>query len=487
VTHTIAARLTAAVLVAFTLLLVISALALYAFSALDRGASLIKDHHLPEAALFEDIRVLLTDAAAQTHAHALSGGAAHHERAFRADVASIDRAFRAHAALHATVPITPPEVAGIASLRQATDRLVRQHDAVVRLIGEGSLDEARRVSETEGRTATATALAVAVGMVDVERRESEEQMAGARAIATRAYHLILATALLSALVSGAVGLSVIRSVTVPVRRLVETTRRVNRGDLSIRSGLVRRDEIGELAQSFDRMIARLDATFSGQQRFLADVSHELRTPITIVRGHLEVLKRGARTPEQLERAVTISVEELDRMARLVNDLLLLVRATRTDFLAPEPIDLPDFLDHVLEKGEAIAPRGWRRGHVVETTLVGDRDRLTQALLNLLRNAAEHTTPQATIEVSADVRDGFVEIAVADQGEGIPPELLPRVFDRFRRRGSPDAPPGWGLGLSIVQAIARAHGGEVRAESRLGAGSVFTIALPHWRRDRRDQG
>jgi two-component system, OmpR family, sensor kinase len=323
-------------------------------------------------------------------------------------------------------------------------------------------------------------------MVDVERRESEEQMAGARAIATRAYHLILATALLSALVSGAVGLSVIRSVTVPVRRLVETTSRVNRGDLSIRSGLVRRDEIGELAESFDGMIARLEAVFAGQQRFLADVSHELRTPITIVRGHLEVLKRGARTPEQLERAVTISVEELDRMARLVNDLLVLVRATRTDFLAPEPIDLPVFLDHVLEKAEAIAPRGWRRGRVVETTLVGDRDRLIQAVLNLLRNAAEHTDPKATIELSAGVRDGFVEIAVADQGEGIPPELLPHVFDRFRRGASPGARPGWGLGLSIAQAIARAHGGEVRAESRPGAGSVFTIALPHRRGNRRNQ-
>ena len=476
-TRSIATRLTAAVLVTFILLLIISGLALYAFSGLNRAASLIKDHHVPEAALFEDIRILLTDAVAQDHVYTLSGGEPQHQQAFRADIASIQHLFEEHAALHRTVQITPPEVIGITRLRAATDRLVDQHEVIVRLIEQGLLDDARRASETSGKAAGDAALAVALGMVNGERRESEEQLAAARSAASQTYYLILAMALLSTLVSGAVGVSVIRSVTVPVRRLVETTRRVNRGNLSIRSGLAGRDEIGELAQSFDRMIARLEAAFAEQQRFMADVSHELRTPITIVRGHLEVLNRGARTAAQIERALAISMDELDRMARLVNDLLLLVRATRTDFLVPEPIALPEFLDYMLDKAEAIAPRRWRLGPVVETTLLADRDRLTQALLNLLRNAAEHTDPRATVELSAGAQNGFVQISVADEGEGVPQELLPHIFDRFRRGDRPDGRPGWGLGLSIAQAIARAHGGEVRVKSRPGGGSTFTLVLP----------
>ncbi len=475
--RSIATRLTVAALLIFVSLLIITALALSSFSGLFKVATHIKDHHLLEASLFEDIRVLLTDAVGQDHAYVVTGGEETHHQAFGADIASVRRLFAEHAKLHVNVPITPPEVEGMTRLRAATDRLAGVHEEVVRLASSGHLNEARQVSETNGKEAADAALAMAMSLVNVERQESDEQLADARETANKTYDLILVIALLSSVISGAAAVSVIRSVTVPVRRLVETTRRVDRGNLSIRSGLAGSDEIGELAQSFDRMVERLETAFSEQDRFLADISHELRTPITIVRGHLEVLERGPRTTAQIDRALSIGVDELDRMARLVNDLLLLVRATRTDFLTPELFDLRTFLSSVLQKAEAIAPREWRLGPVTPSPVVADRDRLTQALLNLLRNAAEHTQPGAPIELSAALRNGTVEIAVADKGEGIAPELLPYVFDRFRRGKSAETRTGWGLGLSIVQAIARAHGGEVRIESRPGAGSTFTVVLP----------
>ncbi len=478
--RSIATRLTVAALLIFISLLIITTLALSSFSGLFKVATHIKDHHLLEASLFEDIRVLLTDAVSQDQAYVVTGGDEVHHQVFGADIASVRRLFGEHAKLHVKVPVTPPEVEGMTRLRAATDRLASVHNQVMKLASTGQINEARQVSTTDGKRAADAALAVALSLVNVERQESDENLADARETANRTYELILVLALLSSVISGAATVSVIRSVTVPVRRLVEATRRVDRGNLSVRSGLGGDDEIGELAQSFDRMVARLETAVAEQDRFLADISHELRTPITIVRGHLEVLERGQRTPAQIERAVTISVDELDRMARLVNDLLLLVRATRTDFLTPELFDLPTFLSGVLQKAEAIAPREWRLGPVAPSIAVADRDRLTQALLNLLRNAAEHTQTGAPVELSAALRNGAVEISVADAGEGIPPELLPYVFDRFRRGKSTETRTGWGLGLSIVQAIARAHGGDVRIESRPVAGSTFTIILPQRR-------
>ncbi len=475
--RSLAARLTVASLLIFVSLLMITVLALSSFSGLFKVATNIKDHHLVEASLFEDVRVLLTDAVSQDHAYVVTGGEEAHHQAFGADIASVRRLIGEHGRLHVAVPITPPEVEGITRLSAATDRLAGVHADVARLAGAGQINAARQVSESKGKEAADAALALALSLVNVERQESNEQLADARETANKTYDLILVVALLSSVVSGAAAVSVIRSVTVPVRRLVEATRRVDRGNLSVRSGLGGSDEIGELAQSFDRMVARLETAFAEQDRFLADISHELRTPITIVRGHLEVLERGQRTPAQIERALTISVDELDRMARLVNDLLLLVRATRTDFLTPELLDLGTFLSNVLEKAEAIAPRAWRLGPVAPSAVIADRDRLTQALLNLLRNAAEHTLPGTSIELSAALRNGAVEIAVADKGEGIAPELLPHVFDRFRRGKSVETRTGWGLGLSIVHAIALAHGGDVRVESRPGAGSTFTIVMP----------
>ncbi len=471
----VTARLTLGFLVTLISLLIIAVLAVQSFSRLFSGVSLIQSHHVRETAIFEDIRVLLTDAVHQDRGY-IQTGVDSYDEAFEADVDEINRLFEEHAAMHKIVPITPPEVTSITRLKAAVNRLSGAHDQVEELVVEGQLSAARRLSAQSGQAAAQAALAEVRVLVQGERREADELMAAAQANAGRTYRLILLLSVVAVVVSGGAALSLIRSVTVPVHRLLDVTRRVDRGNLAIRSGLRGRDEVGEMAQSFDRMVGRLEAAFAQQEKFLADVSHELRTPITVVRGHLEVLRRGAPTPDRVERAIAIGLDELERMGRLVDELLLLVRATRVDFLKVEMLPLPDFLAEILGKAEAVAPRAWRLGAVADVTVPADRDRLTQALLNLLRNAAEHTPSGGAVVLSATAADGVVRIAVRDEGAGIAPALLPHIFERFQR-GEDSPGSGWGLGLSIVQAIAHAHHGEVGVESRPGGGSTFTITLP----------
>ncbi|MDR7510297.1 MAG: ATP-binding protein [Armatimonadota bacterium] len=427
---------------------------------------------LRRLSVLEDVRLLITDAVSQDHAYILSDGQDLYDEAFEARIEELDRLLEVYGAGG------PPETERVADqqrlLREAVARLSAAHDHVEELIVQGRLPEARHISARDGQAAARAALSAVAQLVQAEREQTGRVLERIAADARRVHRWILLAAGVAALIGGGVAASVIRSITEPVRRLVEVTRRVDRGNLRPRAGLRGSDEIAQLGASFDRMIDRLQAAFAEQERFLADISHELRTPITVVRGHLELLRRSDR-PDQRERAVRLGLDELSRMTRLVDDLLLLARAARPDFLAVRPVHLPGFVDEVFQKARALADRSWHRGPVPDVTLMADPDRLTQALLNLLRNAAQHTRPGQRITLSASVAGEWVTLAVADEGEGIPADLLPRLFERFHRgAGRSD---GTGLGLSIVRAIARAHGGDVTVHSTPGAGSTFTLRLP----------
>ncbi len=469
----IASRLTLAFVVLITAVAAIAVLALLSFPRLVRTVQEFQEETLRELAIFEDVRVLIADAVSQDHAYILSSGDDAYDETFDADMEEIDRLLENYDLLHRGTGTTPAMTDALAALRTAIERLTSAHDAAEELILQHRLQDAQRMSVRQGREAARAALDAVRGLVQKERQDTRVAIARVAADADRLQRIMLAVALLASVTGGAVAVSTVRSIIVPVHRLMDVTRRVDRGSLDIHTGLTAVDEVGELAQSFDRMIDRLGAAFAEQERLLADISHELRTPITIVRGHLEILQRGGRAPEQIERALTISLDELDRMGRLVNDLLLLARAVRPDFLSPRPLDLPAFLDEVFQKAQAIATRPWRRDPVSRITIVADRDRLTQAMLNLLHNAVAHTQPDQPITLSASEVHGWVEIAVTDEGAGIPAELLPHVFERFRTGSSGRT----GLGLSIVQVIARAHGGDVRVQSEPGRGSTFVVRIP----------
>jgi signal transduction histidine kinase len=218
-----------------------------------------------------------------------------------------------------------------------------------------------------------------------------------------------------------------------------------------------------------------------QERFLHDVSHELRTPITIARGHLEILRRSSEDGSQPE--VSVAIDELSRMERIVERLLLLVRAGETDFAATaEEVDLETLIEDVAMRWAEIAPRVWRVGHLAGGTIRMDQDALRIALDALVENAVAHTERTDAIELRARAVRGQVAIDVADEGCGIHPDALDQIFERFARVDASRARgnEGVGLGLAIVDAIAKAHGGRCTVKSS-SEGSTFTLVLPGFRR------
>ncbi len=260
----------------------------------------------------------------------------------------------------------------------------------------------------------------------------------------------------------------------PLQALARTARQISETDLSQRIPVRGRDEIAQLGRTLNAMLDRLEAAFADQREFLADVSHELRTPITVIRGHIETLGHD---PEERGEAVMVIQDELDRMNRFVDDLLLLVRASRPDFLRPEPLDL-DLLTHeVFSKARLLGDRSW----VLEQTglglITGDPQRLTQAVANLASNAVNHTGPREPIWIGSSLSGSEARIWVRDEGPGIPADEQRLIFERFARSQSVRGTGGAGLGLAIVKAVAEAHGGRVELDSTLGAGATFTIVLP----------
>jgi signal transduction histidine kinase len=265
----------------------------------------------------------------------------------------------------------------------------------------------------------------------------------------------------------------------PVRRITKTAAAISREDLSRRiSYSGPRDEIGELALTMDAMLDRLESAFTAQERFISDASHELRTPLTIIKGHLQVLDRQeSPDPGFVKQEHALVLDELDRMNRLVADLLTLARATRTDFLRKDRIDLDAFLRSLAAQGPHLADRRWEIDSLPGGVVIADQDRLTQVFLNLMQNAVRHTRPGQVVALGGKFA-GQISLWVRDEGEGMPDETLAHVFDRFYRGAKHDADSqGLGLGLAIVKAIVEAHGGSIQVNSRPGDGTRFTATLP----------
>ncbi|BAZ17178.1 two-component sensor histidine kinase [Calothrix sp. NIES-4071] len=261
----------------------------------------------------------------------------------------------------------------------------------------------------------------------------------------------------------------------PLRLVTETAHSISESDMTLRIPVQGSDEIAELTTTLNEMLDRLQFAFDSQQRFLNDVSHELRTPITIIQGHLEMLQF---CPEKQPETMALVMDELDRMNRLVNDLLLLAKTERPDFLKLKPEELDWLTEEIFLKARSFANRNWKLESKGLSPITVDRQRLTQAVMNLVQNAVRHTMQGDTITLGSSVKGDFVYIWVSDTGEGIAPENQKRIFDRFARATKHDQNfEGHGLGLSIVSAIAVAHGGKVELSSSLGYGSTFTIVIP----------
>ena len=296
-----------------------------------------------------------------------------------------------------------------------------------------------------------------------------------RSEADRVVRILAAVAALSLLLAGVAGWAVAGRVLAPVRAMRRTAEAITESDLTGRIVVTGNDDVAALARTFNTMLDRLQSAFTAQRQFIDDAGHELRTPITVVRGHLELMGDD---PEDRCATVALVVDELDRMRRIVDDLLLLAKAERPDFLTPGAVELADLTVDVVSKAGPMAQRLWKVDAVAEQVIHADRQRLTQALMQLASNAVRHTGRGDEIGVGSAVHGDRVRLWVRDTGEGIAPGDQVRIFDRFARgpagrRGT----EGAGLGLAIVRRIAEAHGGSVVLDSDLGRGATFTMDLP----------
>lgn len=276
----------------------------------------------------------------------------------------------------------------------------------------------------------------------------------------------------------------------PLEDIATVARQITRADdLSRRvPHSSRTDEIGELARAFNQTLERLDRLFRSQQRFLADVSHELRTPLTSVRGNLDLMSRFGRYDEE---SMAVIQDEMERMSRLLGDLLLLARADTGGLpLRHEPVELDNILFEVyrqvsrIEKTVAVELTA-----VDQATVLGDEDRLKQLILNLVDNGTKYTRPGGKVSLSLAKDNSWAHLEVSDTGIGIPPEDLPHIFDRFYRvdKARGRAQGGSGLGLAIAKWIVQVHGGTLKVESSVGEGTTFRITLPLHQPDGNSQG
>lgn len=283
--------------------------------------------------------------------------------------------------------------------------------------------------------------------------------------------------------AGVIGWSTAAAALRPLDQVTLAALQITRADdLSRRIGLrgPPRDEVGRLIAAFNETLERLENVFETQRRFMADVSHELRTPLTVIRGNLDLLRRTGEVDRESMEAV---VAEVDRMTRMVQDVLVLSQAESGKLpLAQSVVELDTLLLEVFHQARLLAQgrQEVRLGGEDQARVRGDRDRLKQVLLNLVANAVEHSPAGGTVTMSLGCIGDWARLTISDTGPGIPKEDLPHIFERFyrvdraRRRSSGG---GAGLGLSIAYWIVRMHGGRIEVASEEGQGTTFSVWLP----------
>lgn len=269
----------------------------------------------------------------------------------------------------------------------------------------------------------------------------------------------------------------------PVRTVRTVAAEIGATDLTARVPVHGRDDISDLAETFNGMLDRLEHAYTTQRQFVDDAGHELRTPITIVRGHLELMSDD---PDERRRTLALVDSELDRMGRIVSDLLMLAKAEQPDFVVPTATDVAVLLLDIESKVQTLGDREWLLMEVAEGSCALDGQRVTQAMVQLAANAVGHTDTGSRIRLGStfvgEGDDRRFSVWIADDGPGVRPEDAPLIFDRFQRgspadRLSPTQRSGAGLGLAIVRAIADAHGGSAWVRSVHGDGATFGLDLP----------
>ena len=269
----------------------------------------------------------------------------------------------------------------------------------------------------------------------------------------------------------------------PIGQVTETALQITRADdLSRRIPVIGppTGEVGHLISAFNETLERLEGLFQTQRRFLADVSHELRTPLTAIRGNVDLIRQMGEADEE---SLDVITSEVDRLTRLVRDLLLLAQAETGKLpLARDTVELDTIMLEVFQQARVLAREGvtLKLGREDQARVEGDRDRLKQVLWNLVANALENTPAPGTVTLDLICEGQWAAWQVTDTGPGIPEADLPNIFERFYRRDPSrkrNSSGGAGLGLSIAYWITRSHGGDIQVRSTVGQGSTFIVRLP----------
>lgn len=433
------------------------------------------------------IRVRITLAFAVAMAVVLGAmGVLVYHRVGNALVGTLDQSLRAQAGealrhTHDEHGLVDPDVASGTTLAELLDRqgrVVRSTPAGLRPFLEPS-DTGREVlrsTQLPGETGDWRLLAVPAGngqtVVVVESLRAHEETLH------RLFRELLIAGPLALLLASLAGYGLAAAALRPVeamRRRAEAVTAKAPGHLPVPRS---RDEISRLAVTLNDMLARLHASFEHERRFVADASHELRTPLALLRTELELALRRTRSAAELEQAVRSAFEETVRLSRLADDLLFVARAEQGGLpIRPRPVTADELLGDVAGRFGARAADAGRtvRFEPANLTLDVDPDRIEQALSNLVENAL--TYGAGDVVLSAEARDGVVELHVADSGLGFDEAFLERAFDRFSRADEARGRGGAGLGLSIVGLIAEAHGGTATASNRAGGGADVRLSLP----------
>ncbi len=270
----------------------------------------------------------------------------------------------------------------------------------------------------------------------------------------------------------------------PLRRMAAVASAVDSGDLSHRIDYSGEDEVGVLAEAFNHMLDRLEEGFRLQRDFVSDASHELRSPLTVLRGRIEQLADHTGDREAVEAETEELMREVRRMERLSDDMLTLAKAERGGLLQTRRVPLDDFVEDLRRDLPLLGSRHYSVESNLHGDLEADPDRLAQVLRNLVTNAVRHTGGDGRIDISIASENGSAIFAVSDDGTGIAPDRLGRIFDRFHRtdEGRSRTEGGSGLGLAIARAIVEAHGGSIAAESPPGDGATVRFSIPGYRAD-----
>ena len=269
----------------------------------------------------------------------------------------------------------------------------------------------------------------------------------------------------------------------PIHRITQTAQQIGEErDFTRRVAYTGpQDEVGQLANTFNQMLTRLQDAYQKmehalhmQRDFVADVSHELRTHLTTLRGNIGLLQRNLPAPpEEQSDILADMLDESDRLIRLVNDLLLLARADAGRNLVKEPLEIQPVIEETVRQVRLLDPhRQITLDIPTDLLILGDRDAFKQVTLILLDNALKHST--SAIEVRAELNASQIEIHVQDHGEGVSPEILSHIFDRFYRSDNSITIPGFGLGSPIAKALVESIGGEITISSELGKGSTVIL-------------